>query len=90
MNTGGVLMPAKEAGREYLCRLLESDRAQWAALWWLYYPPKYHADGDRHSRHRTLQTETQGTVTAGDSIDIAGYTVTYKEVACHGMIPRRA
>jgi cytochrome c-type biogenesis protein CcmF len=28
-----------------------------------------------------FQTETQGTVKAGDSLDIAGYTVTYKEVA---------
>jgi len=28
-----------------------------------------------------FQTETQGTVSAGDSLNIAGYTVTYREVA---------
>ena len=35
-----------------------------------------------------FQTETQGTVTAGDSIDIAGYTVTYKEVASWDDTPK--
>ncbi len=35
-----------------------------------------------------FQTETQGTVSAGDSIDIAGYTVQYKEVASWDDLPK--
>ena len=35
-----------------------------------------------------FQTETQGTVSAGNSIDIAGYTVQYKEVASWDDIPK--
>lgn len=35
-----------------------------------------------------FQTETQGTVSAGDSIDIAGYTVQYREVASWDDLPK--
>ena len=35
-----------------------------------------------------FQTETQGTVSTGESIDIAGYTVQYKEVASWDDAPR--
>ena len=35
-----------------------------------------------------FQTETQGTVSTGESIDIAGYTVQYKEVASWDDIPK--
>src|SRR5215204_6455578 len=35
-----------------------------------------------------FQTETQGTVSSGNSIDIAGYTVQYKEVASWDDIPK--
>jgi cytochrome c-type biogenesis protein CcmF len=35
-----------------------------------------------------FQTETQGTVSTGESIDIAGYTVQYKEVASWDDVPK--
>lgn len=35
-----------------------------------------------------FQTETQGTVSTGESIDIAGYTVQYKEVASWDDLPK--
>jgi len=35
-----------------------------------------------------FQTETQGTVSAGDSLNISGYTVQYKEVASWDDVPK--